>query len=95
MFQPKIFAAEGTFQPNQVIEQNGYGVKPWAWLPAFTNPLFSYVGAGLFPTFRWQIYHRDPAWVNQSVPITGAPGIQTGSVVLQPLLDTRAGINGL
>ena len=72
----------------------GYGVKSAAYLPDFANPLFSAVGTGIFPIKSWDIYGAN-VWVNPSLPVIGLPGIMAGSAILQPLLDTRKGVNGL
>lgn len=84
------------YRANLEIEALGYGAKPYAYLPDFANPLFNAFGrAGIVPIMNWQITQAGNLWVNPSLPVIGLPGVQAGQAAMQPLLDTRRGVNGL
>ena len=85
-----------SYRDNREIESLGYGANPYAWLPGFSNPLFNAFGRmGYVPIMNWQITHGDNKWVNPSLMVIGLPGVQSGQSIMQPLSDTRKGVNGL
>ena len=81
---------------NYQNESLGFGAKIATWLPDFVNPLFNAFGrGGIVPIRRWDICEGANLWVNPSLMVIGLPGVQAGQAILQPLLDTRKGVNGL
>lgn len=81
---------------NKQNESLGYGVKNATYLPEITNPLFNAFGrGGIVPIVVWNVFQTGNLWVNPSLPVIGLPGVQAGQAALQPLLDTRRGVNGL
>jgi hypothetical protein len=85
-----------SYRANLQNQSLGYGVKTYAYLPDITNPLFNAFGtSGIVPLMRWDIYEGANLWVNPALPVVGLPGVQAGQAILQPLLDTRTGVNGL
>ena len=77
----------------------GVGANNISYLPDTTNPLFSYFGAGIltggFKHFHWRMLQGNAFWVNPALPVIGLPGIVSGQSAMQPLIDTRMGVNGI
>jgi hypothetical protein len=77
----------------------GVGANNITYLPDTTKPLFSYFGTGIltggFQGFHWKMLQGEAFWTNPALPVIGLPGIISGQSAMQPLIDTRSGINSI
>lgn len=79
----------------------GVGANNVSYLADITQPLFSYFGTGIVPgmppakKFKWRIFQGEQFYVNPANRISGLPGVVSGQFAMQPLIDTRVGVNGL